>query len=642
MKTTTLPSPAHYNPANAANWGYSPNQAALFEAAGEWRTRFDIKPAGSSPFDLHLLLIDVQKDFCFPEGTLYVGGRSGRGAIDDTPAHRGVHLPEPRRPSPNITTTMDTHFAYQIFFPSFWVDARRPARSRPTARSRPRQIDRGEVRPNPAVARWLCERQLPLAAQAGDALLRRAREGGQVHSSTSGRRTACSAATGTRWPASIHEARLFHSFARGAQSWVEVKGGNPLTENYSVLRPEVLIRGTTASRSRSEHAVPQDAAHGRRGGHRRPGREPLREEHDRGPARRDRRAGPGARAEGLRARPTACRRSPCPTARAASSPTSPRRPRRRWQRFATPGMHLVRSTDPIESWPGIRLGVTGRAHGHANVPREATERQTGARDEHQPKLFEDAHAEGALSAASLAGARPSSTSARRSRPASASRRRRGGERGRAGDDDARRLGSIQYAGNADAVRDGHNLVLEDARVSSKQSRRDPRPHAATSTATCSTRTVPIEQAVRMTAQNYDPNLGTPLYDQTVVLLGTVLAKAQEFAADRRRGAHGDAHHHRRRRPRTRDALPAPRTSRALVNDMHAQENHIVAAMGIAEAAPPTSGGCSGRWASRTSGSSRPASPTELSKAFQVFSQSAVRASQSAANFSKAALGGFGG
>jgi nicotinamidase-related amidase len=40
----------------------------------------------------------------------------------------------------------------------------------------------------------------------------------------------------------IHEARLFHAFVRGAQSWVEVKGGNPLTENYSVLRPEVLLR----------------------------------------------------------------------------------------------------------------------------------------------------------------------------------------------------------------------------------------------------------------------------------------------------------------------------------------------------------------------------------------------------------------
>ena len=38
----------------------------------------------------------------------------------------------------------------------------------------------------------------------------------------------------------MHEARLFHAFARTSQSAVEVKGGNPLTENYSVLRPEVL------------------------------------------------------------------------------------------------------------------------------------------------------------------------------------------------------------------------------------------------------------------------------------------------------------------------------------------------------------------------------------------------------------------
>ena len=40
----------------------------------------------------------------------------------------------------------------------------------------------------------------------------------------------------------IHEARLFHAYARTSQSHVEVKGGNPLTENYSVLRPEVLSR----------------------------------------------------------------------------------------------------------------------------------------------------------------------------------------------------------------------------------------------------------------------------------------------------------------------------------------------------------------------------------------------------------------
>jgi nicotinamidase-related amidase len=35
---------------------------------------------------------------------------------------------------------------------------------------------------------------------------------------------------------------MFHAYARGTQSWVEVKGGHPLTENYSVMAPEVLSR----------------------------------------------------------------------------------------------------------------------------------------------------------------------------------------------------------------------------------------------------------------------------------------------------------------------------------------------------------------------------------------------------------------
>ena len=46
---------------------------------------------------------------------------------------------------------------------------------------------------------------------------------------------------------------MFHSFARGAQSWVEVKGGNPLTENYSVLRPEVLMRHDGQPLGAAEH-----------------------------------------------------------------------------------------------------------------------------------------------------------------------------------------------------------------------------------------------------------------------------------------------------------------------------------------------------------------------------------------------------
>ena len=40
--------------------------------------------------------------------------------------------------------------------------------------------------------------------------------------------------------AAVEEAIFFHSIARYSQPDIQIKGGNPFTENYSVLRPEVL------------------------------------------------------------------------------------------------------------------------------------------------------------------------------------------------------------------------------------------------------------------------------------------------------------------------------------------------------------------------------------------------------------------
>src|SRR6185295_3345055 len=87
-------------------------------------------------------------------------------------------------------------------------------------------------------------------------------------------------------------------------------------------------------------------------------------------------------------------------------------------------------------------------------------------------------------------------------------------------------GSIRAAGNAQAVRDGHNLVLE-ALAASKQ-RGSVLAHTRYLNGEILHPYCDLGQAVKMDAQNYDPNQGTPLYDQTVLLLGTVLAKSQEF------------------------------------------------------------------------------------------------------------------
>ena len=47
----------------------------------------------------------------------------------------------------------------------------------------------------------------------------------------------------------IQEARLFFAYARKAPAGIEIKGGHPLTENYSALSPEVLLAhdGSSAS-----------------------------------------------------------------------------------------------------------------------------------------------------------------------------------------------------------------------------------------------------------------------------------------------------------------------------------------------------------------------------------------------------------
>lgn len=198
-------------------------------------------------------------------------------------------------------------------------------------------------------------------------------------------------------------------------------------------------------------------------------------------------------------------------------------------------------------------------------------------------------------------------------------------------------GSINYSKNAAAVRAGHNTVL-DALLTTKQ-QDSILVHNRYLNGDVLYPYCALNQAVRMDSKNYDPSQGTPLYDQTVVLLGTVLAKAQEFSDN---GVPvrtvtliitdgGDAH----------STKASAKTVRSLVQDMLRTENHIIAAMGIDDGYTDfrqvfQDMGIRDEWI-LTPGNNQ----AEIRKAFQVFSQSAVRASQSAGNFSQSGLGGFG-
>lgn len=190
--------------------------------------------------------------------------------------------------------------------------------------------------------------------------------------------------------------------------------------------------------------------------------------------------------------------------------------------------------------------------------------------------------------------------------------------------------SIAHAGNTDAVRDGHNFVLQ-ALGGSKQAG-EVLAHTRYLNGHVLCPYTALDHAVAMDAVNYRPNLGTPLYDQTCVVLGTVIAKAQELAqagiAVRTvtliitdGGDYGSTR-------------CKPADVKAIVDDMLAQENHIVAAMGISDGSTDFKSvfkqmGIPDRWI-LTPGNSA----SEIRRAFAVFSQSAVKASQGAQ------LGGF--
>jgi hypothetical protein len=197
--------------------------------------------------------------------------------------------------------------------------------------------------------------------------------------------------------------------------------------------------------------------------------------------------------------------------------------------------------------------------------------------------------------------------------------------------------SIRFGSNAQIVREGHNAVL-DALNDSKQAN-GILMHARYLNGKVLYPYCLLNQAIRMDARNYDPNGSTPLYDQTAVLLGTVVAKVQEFEDNNvpvravtlivTDGADCGSQHF------------TPHTLKPLIRDLLQSEMHIVAGLGISDGSTDfrrvfRDMGLEDEWILTPAQSA-----TEIRAAFRLFSQSAVRASQGGAAFGQTAMGGFG-
>ncbi len=203
--------------------------------ARDWAKRHTLEPATASKSHISLLLVDVQNTFCIPDFELFVGGRSGHGAVDDN-----IRLCEFVYHNlgniTSITATMDTHLSQQIFHPVFFVDkdGNHPA---PYTMIQAEQLKDEQWKFNPALAP-----RYDITPEYGQKMV--------IHYAETLRQRGKYALT--IWPyhamlggighalvPAVEEAIFFHSIARLSQPRFELKGEQPFTEHYSVVGPDV-------------------------------------------------------------------------------------------------------------------------------------------------------------------------------------------------------------------------------------------------------------------------------------------------------------------------------------------------------------------------------------------------------------------
>lgn len=230
----TLPLPPHFDPGRVGEvWRVPYGERAA--QAEEWARAHGLAPAAGDEPRICLLAVDVQNTFCAPGFELFVGGRSGRAAVDDT-IRLCEFLYRNLGRVTRVIATLDTHLPFQVFHPGWLID-RSGRHPEPHARIAAADVGRGSWRVEPAVARALGVEP----GEAQDLLAHYTHE-----LAASGRNEL------TVWPyhallggighalvASFAEAVFFHALARRSQPGLRLKGTAPFTEHYSALGPEV-------------------------------------------------------------------------------------------------------------------------------------------------------------------------------------------------------------------------------------------------------------------------------------------------------------------------------------------------------------------------------------------------------------------
>lgn len=229
-----LPVPPHFEPGEVGKVWRVPYELRA-RSAERWAQAHGLSPAAEDSFRLCLLAVDVQNTFCIPNFELFVAGRTGTAAVDDNRRlcdfiYRNLGT------ITQIIASLDTHHALQLFHAIWLVDevGNHPA---PYTLVSVEDVEGGRWRVNRPVIE-----ALGIDADYAERHLihytRQLAVGGK-YDLTVWPYHAMFGGIGHALVSAVEDAIFFHSIARQSQPSFQVKGDNPLTEHYSILGPEV-------------------------------------------------------------------------------------------------------------------------------------------------------------------------------------------------------------------------------------------------------------------------------------------------------------------------------------------------------------------------------------------------------------------
>lgn len=227
--------PKHYKP-ERVDKVWKVDYENIANSAHSWSVSNSIEPSSKDKIKTCLILVDIQNTFCIPEFELFVRGKTGTGAVDDN-KRLCEFIYSNINDITQIAITMDTHQAMQIFHSIFLVNEEGEHPSPFTLISYNSILDgtwkfNNKIHHNMSISTDYIQKHLLHYTEELEVKGKYELTIWPYHAMLGG--------IGHALVSSVEEAIFFHTIGRYSQPEFHVKGDNPLTEHYSVLDPEVL------------------------------------------------------------------------------------------------------------------------------------------------------------------------------------------------------------------------------------------------------------------------------------------------------------------------------------------------------------------------------------------------------------------